>query len=136
MTGANWITFAKPRIAERARDFARSLKLQVLDDAVIASAERGLEIDPDVWLGFHNPIFGERIVKPARSALNASPDLRRAGKYLFGQFWFTNDFTRVKQLQTFFRLLEQRPGAVLELVILDAVRAGFMPFQGGDRKAA
>ena len=27
-------------------------------------------------------------------------------------------------------------GSVVQLVILDAVKAGFMPFQGGDRKAA
>ena len=27
-------------------------------------------------------------------------------------------------------------GSVAELVIPDAVKAGFMPFQGGDRKAA
>jgi hypothetical protein len=27
-------------------------------------------------------------------------------------------------------------GSVVELVILDAVKAGFMPFKGGDRKAA
>ena len=27
-------------------------------------------------------------------------------------------------------------GSVVELVILDAVKAGFMPFEGGDRKAA
>lgn len=27
-------------------------------------------------------------------------------------------------------------GHARELVILDAVKAGFMPFQGGDRKAA
>ena len=27
-------------------------------------------------------------------------------------------------------------GSVVELVILDAVKAGFMPFQGGTRKAA
>ncbi len=27
-------------------------------------------------------------------------------------------------------------GSVVELVILDAVKAGFMPFHGGDRKAA
>ena len=27
-------------------------------------------------------------------------------------------------------------GSVVELVILDAVKAGFMPFRGGDRKAA
>ena len=27
-------------------------------------------------------------------------------------------------------------GSVVELVILDAVKAGFMPFQGGDRKVA
>jgi len=27
-------------------------------------------------------------------------------------------------------------GSVVELVILDAVKVGFMPFEGGDRKAA
>ncbi len=27
-------------------------------------------------------------------------------------------------------------GSVVELVILDAVKSGFMPFQGGERKAA
>ncbi len=27
-------------------------------------------------------------------------------------------------------------GSVVELVILDAIKVGFMPFQGGDRKAA
>jgi Protein of unknown function (DUF2283) len=27
-------------------------------------------------------------------------------------------------------------GSVVELVILDAVKAGFMPFEGGDRKVA
>jgi hypothetical protein len=27
-------------------------------------------------------------------------------------------------------------GSVVELVILDAVKAGFMPFEGGDRKTA
>ena len=78
-----------------------------MDEAAVAAAEEGLGINADWWPGFHDPAFGEQVVKPARAALTSSQELRRVGKYLFGSFWFADDFTRVKQLQTFFRLLVQ-----------------------------
>jgi hypothetical protein len=77
----------------------------VLDEAAITSAEDALGITANLHLGFHDPEFGEAVVKPARMELNASAELRRAGKYLFGSYWFSDDFTRVKQLRTLFRLL-------------------------------
>lgn len=108
-TRARTVTLAKQQLAVRSREFARQLGVQWLDDAGIAAAEDAMELPADWWPGFHNPEFGERIVKPARAALNGSPDLKRAGKYLFGSFWFTDDFTRIKQLHTLFRLLTKHP---------------------------
>jgi hypothetical protein len=105
LTDADTVTFAKPRVAPRSRGFAQRLQLQVLDEASIVSAEQGLDISPDLWIGFHDPVFGEEIVKPARSTLTSSPELRRVGKYLYGLFWFVDDFARIKQLHTVFQLL-------------------------------
>lgn len=120
LTNADQSTLAKSNVADRTRDFARRLKVQVLDYSAISSTEKALSIHPDNWIGFHDPVFGEQIVKAARKELNSSNSLRRVGKYLFGQYWFTNDFTRVKQLQTFFALLEKSRDNVSP----DALRLG------------
>lgn len=102
---SNNVTFAKLRVAPRTRDFARQIRVDVLDEMSLTTIERSLHISSKWWLGFHDPDFGERVVKPARIALTASVELRRAGRYLFGGFWFADDFTRVKQLRSLFRLL-------------------------------
>lgn len=106
-TGAHTVTFAKTNVATRTRELARQLSVQVLDEAGIRAVEKDMNIDADWWPGFHDPMFGERVVKPARASLTSSIEMRRVGKYLFGSFWFTDEFTRVKQLQTLFRLLVQ-----------------------------
>jgi hypothetical protein len=106
-TKANTVTFSKLNIASRTRDFAKQIGVDVLDEAAILNIEQDLNIYSDQWIGFHNPEFGENIVKPARALLTSSENLRRAGKYLFGTFWFTDDFTRIKQLRTLFGLLNR-----------------------------
>jgi hypothetical protein len=103
--GAQALTFAKLGVAERTRHFARRLSVDVLDEAAIASAEDALGISAGLRLGFHDAEFGEAVVKPARMELNGSDELRRGGKYLYGSYWFSDDFARVKQLRTLFRLL-------------------------------
>lgn len=111
-TQARAVTFAKLRVAPRTRDFAQQLRVQVLDESGVSAAENELNIDTSWWPGFHDPQFGEQVVKTARAALTSSPELRRLGKYLYGSFWFADDFTRVKQLQTLFRLLVQHRGTL------------------------
>ena len=105
LAGARVVTFAKLQVAPRTRDLARQLQVDVLDEAAIAKAEHDLEISADDWIGFHDPEFGERVVKSARNALNSVRELQGAGKYLFGSFWFTDEFTRVKQLRRAVHLL-------------------------------
>lgn len=104
---ARSVTFAKLALAPRTRNFARRLGVDVLDEATIGTAERDLRVPADWWPGFHDPEFGESVVKPARTLLNASRELRKAGKFLFGSFWFTDDFSRIKQLRTLFQLLTE-----------------------------
>lgn len=122
---AGYVTFAKLSIAPRTRDFARQIGVDVLDEKAINTIERSLRISNTWWPSYHNPDFGEQIVKPARGALAGSNELRRAGKYLFGSFWFTDDFTRIKQLRSLFRLLVENstkiPQNALKLGIGEAV---------------
>jgi hypothetical protein len=92
-----------------------------LDQAAITTAERELGISSEWWPGFHDPEFGETVVKPARVALNSARELRRPGKYLFGSFWFADDFTRVKQLRTLFQLLSEQHRTVPEQAVKLAI---------------
>ncbi len=107
---AQEVTFAKLQVAPRTRTFARQLDVDVLDEAAITTLERDLGIATGEWVGFHDPHFGERIVKPARAALSSVRELQGVGKYLFGSFWFTDDFTRVKQLRRAIQLLIRHEG--------------------------
>jgi hypothetical protein len=98
----NSVTFAKLQIAPRTREFARQLNVEIMDMKTIETIERSLKIPSGWWPGFHNPEFGEKICKPARIELTS---IQRIGKYLFGGFWFVDDFTRIKQLRSLFRVL-------------------------------
>lgn len=105
LVGTPAVTFAKTGVAERSRELARRLRVDMLDGPTITTLEKDLGIEATRWPGFHNPELGETVVKRARRELNSAPELQRAGKYLFGSFWFTDDFARVKQLRTLVRLL-------------------------------
>ncbi|HSH78237.1 MAG TPA: hypothetical protein VLA19_06865 [Herpetosiphonaceae bacterium] len=122
---ARAVTFAKLQVAARTRNLARQLDVDVLDEAAIARAEVDLGITADGWLGFHDPDFGERIVKPARAKLNSTRELQGVGKFLFGSFWFVDDFTRIKQLRRAVQLLvrheELLPSAPLQLGLGEVV---------------
>src|SRR5262249_4031578 len=54
-------------------------------------------------------------------ALGKSVELKRAGKFLFGSYWFTDEFTRLKQLRTLFRLAADHLGKVDDHLIKLAV---------------
>lgn len=124
LAAAQSVTFAKANLAPRTRDLARRLQVDVLDEQSLVSAERELGIRPDTWIGFHDPEFGESVVKSARIALTSSEELRRVGRYLFGTYWFTEDFTRIKQLRTLYGLLSENsasmPRDALSLGIAEA----------------
>jgi len=118
---ADDVVIAKTKVDERTRHLARRLQVSVLDEHAVAAAERALEIQDDDWVGMHDPEFGERIIKPRREALGKAAELNRAGKFLFGSYWFTDEFTRLKQLRTLFRLTAVQLGKVDDRVITLAV---------------
>jgi hypothetical protein len=68
--------------------------------AAVAAAEKAAEVDPTDWVGYADPELCDKIVKLARAHLTSNDPLRRAGKFLFGTFWFSDEFTRIKQLRT------------------------------------
>ncbi|GAB3852180.1 hypothetical protein ACFPIJ_54040 [Dactylosporangium cerinum] len=106
-TGVDEATFAKVRVDPRVRPVARRVRVNILDEAAVAAAEKALGIGDMEWIGFADPDLGERVVKPAREHLTSSDPLRRAGRFLFGTFWFTDEFTRIKQLRTLADLLHE-----------------------------
>ncbi len=77
---ANDVVIAKTRVDDRTRHLARRLRVSVLDEQAVATAERALEIQDDDWVGMHDPEFGEHIIKPLREALGKAAELNRAGK--------------------------------------------------------
>jgi hypothetical protein len=107
LTNSSSVSFAKLKIAPRSREFARHLGVDVLDADTIDSIEKELGINKDWWPGFHDPVFGEQVVAPARRVLTNSEELQKAGKYLYGSYWFADDFTRIKQLRRLFGLLKR-----------------------------
>jgi hypothetical protein len=62
----------------------------------------------------HDPEFGERIIKPLREEIGKSSALNHAGKFLFGSYWFTDEFTRLKQLHTLFQFIARKQDQVDE----------------------
>jgi len=118
---ANDVVIAKTRVDDRTRQLARRLRVSVLDEQAVVAAERALGIQEDDWVGMHDPEFGEHIIKPLREALGKAEELSRAGKFLFGGYWFIDEFTRLKQLRTLFRLTADKLGKIDEHLINLAV---------------
>lgn len=106
-TGVDEVTFAKVRVDARVRQVARRVRVNILDEAAVIAAERAAGIEPDDWFGYADPQLGESVVKTARVHLNSSEPLRRAGKFLFGTFWNTDEFARIQQLRTLAGLLNE-----------------------------
>jgi hypothetical protein len=121
LVSADDVVIAKTKVDDRTRQLARRLQVSVLDEQAVAAAESALEIQDDDWVGMHDPEFGERIIKPLREALGKAVELKRAGKFLFGSYWFTDEFTRLKQLRTLFRLTADQLGKVDDHLIKLAV---------------
>ena len=109
---ARHVVFSKQRVDERSWDFARKTQVDVLDEGAIRDAEVDLGIQPESWVGFHDPEFGETTVKAARSAVGSSAELQKAGKYLYGSFWFAEDFHRLRLLRRMFRLLAENKSKI------------------------
>lgn len=107
LASANDVAIAKLKVDDRTRYLARQLQVAVLDEQAVAAAEHALDIQND-WVGMHDPDFGEHIIKPLREALGKSLELNQAGKFLFGSYWFTDEFTRLKQLRTLFQLIADK----------------------------
>jgi hypothetical protein len=118
---ANDVVIAKTRVDDRTRQLARRLRVSILDEQAVVAAERALGIQEDDWVGMHDPEFGEHIIKPLREALGKAEELSRAGKFLFGSYWFIDEFTRLKQLRTLFRLTADKLGKIDEHLIKLAV---------------
>jgi len=91
---------------------SRGARVNVLDEAAVAAAEKAAGVDPTDWAGYADPELDDKIVKRARAHLTSSDALRRAGKFLFGTFWFSDEFTRIKQLRTLADLLHQHHSEV------------------------
>lgn len=118
---ANDVVIAKIKVDDRTRQLARRLRVFVLDEQAVAAAEHSLGIQDDDWVGMHDPEFGERVIKPLREALGRAAELNRAGKFLFGSYWFMDEFTRLKQLRTLFRLAADQLGKVDDRLIKLAI---------------
>lgn len=110
--GVDEATFAKLRVDSRVRPVARRLRVSILDEAAVAAAEKAAGVGPTDWVGYADPELGEKILKPARAHLTSSDPLHRAGKFLFGTFWSSDEFTRIKQLRTLADLLHQHESEV------------------------
>ncbi len=121
LVSADDVVIAKIKVDDRTRHLARRLQVSVLDEQAVAAAERALDIQADDWVGMHDPEFGERIIKPLREALGKAAELKRPGRLLFGSYWFTDEFTRLKQLRTLFRLTANPLGKVDDRLITLAV---------------
>ncbi|MFD5089232.1 hypothetical protein ACFWMR_01430 [Amycolatopsis thailandensis] len=106
-TSVDEVTFAKVRVDARVRQVAKRVRVNILDEAAVIAAEKAVGIDPDDWVGYADPQLGETVVKEARAHLNSSDPLRRAGKFLFGTFWSTDEFARIQQLRTLAGLLNE-----------------------------
>ncbi len=106
-TSVDEATFAKVRVDSRVRPVARRARVNVLDEAAVAAAEKAAGVGPADWVGYADPELSSMVVKEARSHLTSSLPLRRAGKFLFGTFWFSDEFTRIKQLRTLADLLRE-----------------------------
>ncbi len=110
--GVDEATFAKLHVDSRVRPVARRARVNVLDEAAVSAAEKAAGIDLEDWVGYADPQLGEAVVKAARSHLTSSVPLRRAGKFLFGTFWLSDEFTRIKQLRTLAELLNRHESEV------------------------
>lgn len=108
MVGATSVVLAKLSVDDRSRRLARRLDVDVLDEAAVKAAEATLGIHPTAWVGPHDPELGEQVLKPARERLTASTELRRVGRFLFGTYWFSNEFTRLQRLRTLASLLREQ----------------------------
>lgn len=122
------VGIAKLKVDERTRQLARRLGVSVLDEQAVAAAESSLGIESDDWVGMHDPAFGETVIKPLREAIGKSNELNNAGKFLFGSYWFTDEFTRLKQLRTLFRLAQEAAGKIDDRLITLAVGEGSVLF--------
>ncbi|GAA2679479.1 MULTISPECIES: hypothetical protein [Actinosynnema] len=111
-TRAQEVTLAKARLDQRVRPVARRVKVNLLDEAAVDAAEKALGIGPDEWVGHADPDLGEGPLKAARSHLGSSEPLKRAGKFLFGSFWTTATFARIRQLHTLTGLLREHHAEV------------------------
>jgi hypothetical protein len=124
LVNANDVVFAKPVIDDRTRRLARRLRVNIIDSSSVIAAEEALSIPKEGWVGFHDPEFGETVVKPIREFLNGSQLLERAGKFLFGTYWFSDQFTRVKQIHTLLGLLQvQLPDVDRKVILFTAGEA-------------
>ena len=66
-------------------------------------------------------MLGETVIKPFERLSGKSEELNRAGKFLFGSYWFTDEFTRLKQLRTLFRLAQEQLGKIDDRLVTLAV---------------
>jgi hypothetical protein len=124
LVGADDVTVAKLRLDDRARVLARRLDVGVLDEQSVAAAEVALGIGADDWVGLHDPYFGEYRIKPLRETLGKLESLNKAGKFLFGSYWLNDEFTRIKQLRTLFRLLIEQEATLDAAVAVLAAGEG------------
>jgi hypothetical protein len=102
---ADRVTFAKLQFDARVPEVARGLDVSLLDEASVAAAETAARVQPNAWVGVHDPDLGQNVIKRAREELTGSIPLRRIGRFLFGRFWFDEEFTRLKRLRTACHLL-------------------------------
>jgi len=121
LVGAHDVVIAKIKVDARTRNLARRLRVGVLDEQAVAAAEAAIGVGPADWVGMHDPEFGEAVVKPLREGLGKAADVNRAGKFLWGSYWFNDEFTRLKQLRTLFRFCQEQVGRLDDALIKLAV---------------
>ena len=109
---ADKVTFAKLRIDGRVPEVARGLNVSLLDEASVSAAESAARVQRQGWVGVHDPALGQDVIKPAREELTGSIPLRRIGRFLFGRFWFDEEFTRLKRLRTACQLLTEHADGI------------------------
>lgn len=99
--------FAKTGLEESVRKFAGLLEIDALDDGLISARERELGIESTKPVGSHNLALREGLLKNAKHALRGNKLFHRYYWFLNSDFWYLDNFIRLKKLGTGFRAIQE-----------------------------
>jgi hypothetical protein len=89
--------FAKTTLSPHIKGFARHLDLVALNASRIAQREQSLDI-ADQWIGSHDAEFMGSYLGQLRALAKQHPDVRRLSQFLYANFWWQDNFDRLKRV--------------------------------------